>query len=103
MRKATLALIVVWLLVLARLFIADVWDETNGLVVFKEPGQTTGDIVKIILKTPLPFWRPVPTIFAGLVIHWTPAEAAWRVLRVINILTILASLALLLKTLQAWS
>jgi hypothetical protein len=102
MRKATVALVIVWLLALGRLFIADVWDETNGLVVFKVPGQTAVDIVKVILKTPLPFWRPIPTIFAALVIHWTPAEAAWRLLRIVNMLTILAALALLLRTLRAW-
>lgn len=102
MRNATLALIVVWLIAVGRLFIADVWDETNGLVVFAVPGQTVGDVVTVILKTPLPFWRPIPTIFAALVIRWTPPEAAWRLLRIINLLTILASLALLLRTLQAW-
>jgi hypothetical protein len=102
-RKATLAIAVVWLLAVARLFIADVWDETNGLVVFKVPGQTVADIVKAILKTPLPFWRPIPTIFAALVIHWTPPEFAWRFLRAVNIALILGALALLLRTLQAWS
>jgi len=102
-RKATIALIVVWLLALARLFIADVWDETNGLVVFKVPGQTATDIVKVILKTPLPFWRPIPTIFAALVIHWTPPEVAWRLLRAVNIALILGALALLIQTLRAWS
>jgi hypothetical protein len=102
-RKATLALVVVWLLAVARLFVADVWDETNGLVVFNVPGQTVADIVKAILKTPLPFWRPVPTIFAALVIHWTPPEFAWRFLRTVNIALILGALALLLRTLGAWN
>jgi hypothetical protein len=102
-RKATLALVVVWLLALARLFIADVWDETNGLVVFNVPGQTALDVVKVILKTPLPFWRPIPTIFAGLILHWTPPEVAWRLLRAVNIALILGALALLIRTLQAWN
>lgn len=102
-RKATIALVIVWLLALARLFIADVWDETNGLVVFKVPGQTAIDIVNVILKTPLPFWRPVPTIFAALVIHWTPPEVAWRLLRAVNVALILGALALLIHTLRAWN
>jgi hypothetical protein len=103
MRKATFILVIVWLLALARLFVADVWDETNGLVVFNVPGQTALDIVKVILKTPLPFWRPVPTIFAALVIHWTPPEVAWRLLRAINIALILGALALLIRTLDDWA
>ncbi len=102
MRKATVGLVVVWLLVVARLFIADVWDETNGLVVFNVPGQSVGELVRVILKTPLPFWRPIPTIFAALVIRWTPPEVAWRLLRIVNILTILAALVLLLRALQRW-
>ena len=102
-RKATLALVAVWLIAVGRLFVADVWDETNGLVVFNVPGQTVADIVKAILKTPLPFWRPLPTIFAALVIHWTPPEFAWRFLRVVNVALILGALALLLRTLQAWN
>jgi len=102
-RKATIAVVIVWLLALARLFIADVWDETNGLVVFHVPGQTVLDIVKVILKTPLPFWRPIPTIFAALIIHWTPPEVAWRLLRALNIALILGALALLIRTLLAWN
>jgi hypothetical protein len=102
-RKATLALVVVWLIAAGRLFIADVWDETNGLVVFKVPGQSVADVVKVILKTPLPFWRPIPTIFAALVIRWTPPEVAWRLLRAVNVAIVLASLAILLRTLRAWN
>src|SRR5437762_7371844 len=102
MRKATFVLVIVWLLAVARLFVADVWDETNGLVVFNVPGQTVGDIVRVILKTPLPFWRPIPTIFAALVIHWTPPELAWRLLRVFNVALILGALALMIRTLEAW-
>src|SRR5438445_5379900 len=102
MRKATIALIIVWLVAVARLFIADVWDESNGLVVFNVPGQTAADIVRVILRTPLPFWRPIPTIFAALVIHWTPPEVAWRLLRGVNIALILGALALMIRTLRAW-
>src|SRR5262245_4976431 len=101
-RKATIALVIVWFLAVARLFVADVWDETNGLVVFKVPGQTVGDIVRVVLTTPLPFWRPIPTIFAALVIHWTPPEVAWRLLRVVNIALILGALAMMLRTLDDW-
>jgi hypothetical protein len=97
------ALVVVWLLAVARLFIADVWDETNGLVVFNVPGQSALDIVRVILKTPLPFWRPIPTIFAGLVIHVLPPDVAWPLLRIVNIAMILAALTLLLRTLDRWS
>lgn len=103
MRKATLALVVIWLAVVGRLFIADVWDETNGIVVFHGTGQSVGETIEVILKTPLPFWRPIPTLFAALVLRWTPPEAGWRVLRIVNILTILASLAVLLRILRDWN
>lgn len=103
-RVATGTIIAIWLLGVARLFIADVWDETNGLVVFGSAnGQSALQIVRVILKTPLPFWRPVPTILAALAIHWIPdPELAWRFLRVVNVALVLAALWLLLKTLEAW-
>ena len=98
----TWAIVAVWVVAVAFLFIADVHDETSGLVVFGNPAQTSIDIVRTILKTPLPFWRPVPTIFAALLIHAFPPEVSWRLLRIINILLILGALAFILRALREW-
>ena len=102
-RRATYAIVVLWIAAMSRLFIADVWDETNAMVVFGDAHQTAGQLVAAILKTPLPFWRPIPTIAAALTIHALPAEAAWPLLRIVNMLMILGAVALLLRALDAWA
>jgi hypothetical protein len=104
-RLARYAVIAIWILAMARLFIADVWDETNALVVFgHNSGQSALQLIRVILKTPLPFWRPIPTILVALAIHWIPdPEVTWRLLRVVNIAIVLAALWLFLKTLDAWA
>lgn len=101
-RIAIAATLLVWVAAMARLFIADVWDETNALVVFGDPSQSAGRLIATILKTPLPFWRPIPTIFAALVIHALPFGAAWVLLRIVNMLTIVAAILLLIRALRAW-
>ncbi len=103
-RLARYAVIAIWTLAMARLFIADVWDETNALVVFgRGSGQSALQLVRVILKTPLPFWRPIPTILVALAIHWIPdPEVTWRLLRIANVAIVLGALWLLLKTLDAW-
>src|ERR1019366_6404146 len=89
-RLARYAVIAIWLLAMARLFIADVWDETNALVVFgRGSGQSALQLIRLILKTPLPFWRPLPTILVALSIHWIPdTEVTWRLLRVVNVASV---------------
>jgi hypothetical protein len=82
---------------MARLFIADVWDESSALVIFGDAHKTAMQLVSTILKTPLPFWRPVPTIIIALTIHVLPAGAAWPLLRIVNMLMILGAVALLLR------
>jgi hypothetical protein len=101
-RIATYAIVLVWIAAMARLFIADVWDETNALVVFGDAHQSAGQLVAMILKTPLPFWRPIPTIFAALTIHALPFGVAWPLLRIVNMLMVLAVVALLVRALRAW-
>ncbi|MEA2336146.1 MAG: hypothetical protein QOE82_153 [Thermoanaerobaculia bacterium] len=102
-RRATYAIVVVWIAAMARLFIADVWDETNALVVFGDAHQSAGQLIATILKTPLPFWRPIPTIFAALTIHVLPPDVAWPLLRIVNMLMILGAILLLLRALRAWA
>jgi hypothetical protein len=103
-RFARYAVVAIWIAAMARLFIADVWDETNALVVFgRGSGQSAMQLIRVILKTPLPFWRPIPTILVALVIHWIPdPEVTWRLLRGVNIAVVLGALWLFLKTLDAW-
>jgi hypothetical protein len=103
-RFARYAVVAIWILAMARLFIADVWDETNALVVFgRASGQSAMQLIRVLLKTPLPFWRPIPTILVALAIHWIPdPEVTWRLLRIVNVAIVLGALWLLLKTLDAW-
>lgn len=102
-RIATYAIVVLWIAAMARLFIADVWDETNALVVFGDPHVSAGQLIAMILKTPLPFWRPIPTIFAALTIHALPFAIAWPLLRIVNMLMIISAMALLVRALRAWA
>jgi hypothetical protein len=88
---------------MARLFIADVWDETSALAIFGDAHQTAAQIVATILKTGFPFWRPIPTIFTALTIHILPPDVAWPLLRIVNMLMILGAVALLLRALNEWA
>jgi hypothetical protein len=102
-RRATYAVVVLWIAAMARLFIADVWDESNALVVFGDAHQGAGQLVATILKTPLPFWRPIPTIFAALVIHAIKPDIAWPLLRIVNMLMIFGAVALILRAIRSWT
>src|SRR5436190_15490350 len=85
-RRATYATVLLWIVAMSRLFIADVWDETSALVIFGAAHQSAGQIVSMILKTPMPFWRPIPTIVTALTIHVVPFDVAWPLLRIVNML-----------------
>jgi hypothetical protein len=102
-RGATYTIVFVWIGAMARLFIADVWDETSALVIFGDAHKSAAQLVAMILKTPLPFWRPIPTVFTALTIHALPPDVAWPLLRVVNILMILGAVVLLLRALKAWA
>ncbi len=101
-KRATYAAGIFWIAAMSRLFIADVWDETSALVIFGDAYQSAGQVVAMILKTPLPFWRPIPTIFTALTIHVLPFDVAWPLLRIVNMLMILGAVALLVRALNAW-
>src|SRR3954447_10175357 len=98
-RWVTFAVVLLWIAAMSRLFIADVWDETTALVVFGDAHQSAGNLVSMILKTPMPFWRPIPTIFTALAIHVLPSDIAWPLLRIVNMLMILGAVALLVRAL----
>ena len=102
-RGATYAIVIVWIAAMARLFIADVWDESSALAVFGDAHQSAMQIVSMILKTPLPFWRPIPTIFAALTIHTLPPDVAWPLLRIVNMLMILGAVILFIRAMTNWA
>lgn len=102
-KNATYVIVILWLWAMVRLLIADVWDETSSLVIFGDVHQSAGQLVATILKTPLPFWRPIPTIFTALTIHVLPPDIAWPLLRIVNMLMILGAVVLLLRALNAWA
>src|SRR4051812_37973075 len=83
-RLATYAVVLLWIAAMSRLFIADVCDEPFALVLFADAHQPAGHLVSMILKSPMPFWRPIPTIFTGLAIHLLPFNVAWPSLRIVN-------------------
>jgi len=64
----------------------DVWDETSALVVFGDAHQSAMQLVSMILKTPLPFWRPIPDDLRRVTIHALPPNVAWPVLRIVKCL-----------------
>jgi hypothetical protein len=102
-RRATYVVVLLWLAAMSRLFIVDVWDETTALVIFGDAHQSATQIVTMILKTSLPFWRPIPTIFVALTIHALPFDVAWPLLRIVNMLMILGAVALFLRALNNWA
>lgn len=84
--------VTVWLACMVRLMIADVWDETNGMLAFSSPAQTLGQKVQFVLTQSLGFWRPLPTLAVTVVLHSVrDFDVSWRVLRALNILLLLGA------------
>ncbi len=100
-RYATWAAIGIWIVFAVRLMIADVWDETNGMLAFSSAAMTLGQKLELVLTKSLGFWRPLPTLIVTLVLHFvTDFDVSWRVLRAVNVALLLGTLAMLLKTLS---
>ncbi len=88
-------LLVAWVAIVARLTIADVWDETLGLSIFYQHFPLSGDAY--LFKTT----RPVPILFLRMLFHVVhDPEAAWRLARAFNAMMVLGSLALMLAALR---
>jgi len=103
-RYATRAAIALWILLMIRLMIADVWDETNGMLYFSDPQNSLSEIVQFVLTRSLGFWRPLPALLAGAVMHFFPDfSVSWRILRAINIALLLGSLAFFAHALDRWN
>jgi hypothetical protein len=98
---ATYLVIGGWIAAVGFLMVADVWDETNGMLAFST-GETplTGKLA-FVLTQPLGFWRPIPALVDAAILHVvTDFDVSWRVLRAINIALLLGTLALFWKTLE---
>jgi hypothetical protein len=99
---ATWAAIAIWIVFAVRLMIADVWDETNGMLAFSSAAMTLGAKWKFVLTQSLGFWRPLPTLVVATVLHFVPDfDVSWRILRAINIALILTAVQLLLGAIEA--
>jgi hypothetical protein len=75
----------------------------RALAVFGDTHQSAMQLASMILRTPLPFWRPIPTIFAALTTHALPPDVACPFLRIVNMLMILGAVVLLIRALTNWA
>ena len=53
--RATQVAVVFWVACCLRLMIADVWDETNGMLVFSSAAMTLGEKLVFAFTEPLGF------------------------------------------------
>lgn len=103
-RAARYAAIGVWIVLVVRLMVADVWDETNGMLAFSTGTQTLGSKLEFVFTKSVGFWRPLPTAFAAFVLHFVrDFSVSFRVLRFVNIALLLAALAFLLRAIDHWT
>lgn len=99
---ATSAAIAIWIVFVVRLMIADVWDETNGMLAFSGPALSIGAKWQFVLTQSLGFWRPLPSLLVASILHFiTDFDVSWRILRAINIAMIVAAVHVLLRALDA--
>jgi len=103
-RVAIRVAVCAWLAFMLRLMIADVWDETNGMIFFSDPARSYRELAVFVLTSSISFWRPLPTLIAAMVLHVLPDfQWSWRVLRGINIALLLGAFALLDGALRRWT
>jgi hypothetical protein len=103
-RAARYAAIALWLILVVRLMVADVWDETNGMLAFSSASQTLGQKLAFVFTKSLGFYRPVPAAVAATVLHFvTNFAVSFRVLRCVDITLLLIGLACFLRAIDAWS
>lgn len=84
-----------WTIALMWLMIAPVWDETifYGLVA----GQAKLSDALIACWTSFPLYRPLMTSFLAIILKILPFDLAWPVLRVVNMLLVVAAFSALLR------
>lgn len=99
--RATQFVVVLWVVCCLRLLIADVWDETNGMLAFSGAAMTLGQKLVFVLTEPLGFWRPLPTLVDATVLHFVRGyDLSWRLLRVFNMALLVAALMVFQRTLD---
>jgi len=103
-RLAAVAVVLVWVSLMARLMIADLWDETNGMVAFCDPAHSFGWNVRFVLTQSLGFWRPLPALLCAAVLHFIPNfDVNWRILRAIDTVLLIGAAALFVDAIERWS
>ncbi|MEA2464516.1 MAG: hypothetical protein QOJ98_2263 [Acidobacteriota bacterium] len=101
-RYLTCAVVGIWIVFAVRLMIADVWDETNGMLAFSSAAMTLGQKLEFVLTKSLGFWRPLPTLVVTLLLHFvTDFDVSWRVLRFVNMALLLGALAVIVTAVKA--
>lgn len=99
--RATVGVIALWLIAVSMQMIADVWDETNGMLFFSSPAMSLTAKLHFVLTQSLGFWRPLPTLAVAALLHFVPDfEVSWRLLRAVNIIALIAALYLLLSAIN---
>src|SRR4051812_46154808 len=94
-RITIVTIVLIWIALMIKLMIADVWDETNGMLAFCDPGHTLGFNVHFVLTQSLGFWRPLPTLIAAVLLHFVrDFDVNWRLLRGIDIAMLLGAVVL---------
>jgi hypothetical protein len=92
--------VAIWLLFAVRLMIADVWDETNGMLAFSAAAPLGGKL-QFVLTQSLGFWRPLPTLVVATVLHFVrDFDVSWRVLRGLNVCLLLGALVMMWRALD---
>ena len=92
-----------WLALIAPLMIADVWDETAGLHLFRDPSGSFAGDAALIWRQSIGLWRPLPSWIAAAVIRASPSfDSAWLALRWLNAVLIAASAGLLTFAFIRW-
>lgn len=100
-RVATAAAVAIWIAFAMALTIADVWDETNGMLAFSSPAMSLGQKVQFVLTQSLGFWRPLPTLLVTFVLHFVrDFDVSWKILRAINMAMLLGAAWLLARELR---
>jgi hypothetical protein len=101
-RAATWAAILVWIAFAIRLMIADVWDETNGMLLFSSDALSLPAKWQFVLTKSLGFWRPLPTLVVATVLHFVrDFDWSWRVLRACNIAMLTGATLLFVRAIRA--
>lgn len=98
------ALVALWAALIARLMIADVWDETNGMIAFSDPSHSLWWNVHFVLTESLSFYRPVPSALAAAVLHFVrDYDVSWRLLRAINAAMLVGASTVFAAALTRWN